>query len=342
MQIYNDLCRDGIHHSAAFNVGVSASKMAATLNLFGPSCIDFVEPQNEYDNRRNPDWATDIFDEQTTLYHLIKSTPAFRNIVVLGPALSSIARFGLLKNLDNIEDAANLHDASCDGNPGTHYYGSLARHISRVRLATKIRPIWVTEAAYGDATLDSGLPQANHCGLPDSVIARYVPRSQAERFNLGEQRIYWYEFSDQPRDKTGAGAEGFVDQNGMPKPQYFAVQSLIKLLADPGHPFTPRQPTLNVSSGSAAVHTLLLQKHDGSYYLMLWQEVPSWDVKGHVVLSPPPVDVRLSMSPTVNSADYYQYDSGWRFVQKPVQVHNGIVTVPITDSISVLRFTPAG
>lgn len=60
-----------------------------------------------------------------------------------------------------------------------------------------------------------------------------------------------------------------------PKPAYTALRNTIALLEDPGPTFEPGSLDYALIGDTTNVHRTLLQKRDGTFYLVLWQEVAS-------------------------------------------------------------------
>ncbi|MBC5798674.1 MAG: hypothetical protein GIW94_01635 [Candidatus Eremiobacteraeota bacterium] len=335
LPMFKSLCNHGTRHSVVFPIKTTtAASIISGINQYGAQCIDFVEPQNEMDalagyGSKDPNWPKKIIAEQTLLYHTMKSVPAFSNITVLGPALSNPANYSLLGNLDAISDAGNSHSAMCDANPGSTFYGTLGHRVSVVKASWPTKPVWVTETDYNDNSSNGG-----HCAVPDDVMAKYVARTQTERFNLGEPRIYWFSLKDRPQ--VIAGDEGLLRSNNSPKPAYIEMTNLMQVVGD-ATSSTP-QPINWALVGSATIHHTLLQKSDGTYELLLWNEVPSWDTRTHVKISVPVQSATVHLPPSIGTATYYTFNTSYQMVRTPVTQRGSSFTIPVSDNISVLDF----
>ena len=99
----------------------------------------------------------------------------------------------------------------------------------------------------------------------------------AEYFNRGIDRTYIYEFANQGPDTTDREQNfGLLHFDLTEKPAFTAMKNLIDLVEEPNAAaFTPGSLdyTLTSSASLSALHHTLLQKSDGKFYLMLWQEV---------------------------------------------------------------------
>jgi hypothetical protein len=75
----------------------------------------------------------------------------------------------------------------------------------------------------------------------------------------------------------------------------------------------------------AQIHQLLLQKSDGRFYLILWQEVPSYDYQHQrdIAVSPQPVTLTLQQ----NAKEVSTYEP--IVVNQPLQVYKNVASVPL-------------
>jgi len=324
----------GIKHAAGFDIDVTPEYIRKTLLTYAPF-VDFVEPANEYDHHRtqDPNWALDLAREQQVLYNAVRADPSFHDVTVLGPALATQPLYNQLGNLEMFEDAANIHNATCNRNPGTNRNFGIAAISNDVRASTPTKPIWTTETGYTD-------DPSRGCAIPDDIIAKYDPRTVAERFNYGEPKIYFYQLADMPSD-IAFGALGLLDADGRPKPQFTALKSLISLISDRGPDFPVKPLAISIENAPDALHHTLLEKRSGTYELLLWLEVPTWkpisaNNVGGVRIPVQSASITAHV-PDVSAAKYYTYDSNWQLSAAPIQISDGHIQLNVTDSISVLE-----
>lgn len=332
----------GITHSVGFQIvnGVpDSSATVATVIRAQMPYVDAIEPANEYDGYRFSDanWATELRAQQQILWATRDSDASFAGISVEGPAMTSLADYGTLGPLDALEDEGNLHFTTCALNPGNTAgsgHNGFPFAEGYARLSTLSKPMWTTETGYGD---DPVRP----CALPDDIIAKYDPRMIAERFNAGDPRTYFYQLVDMPLD-TVFGSEGLIDRNGVGKPQYASVSSLLNHLADSTTTF-PTTPLTYSLAAPAGVHHTLLQKSNGTYELLLWQEAAAWqsnspDNVGGVRIAVAPVTVTLT-TPKNTVLDYLRYDpTTWLLGPSAVTTDADHATaLTVTDAISIVE-----
>jgi len=321
----------GITHSLMAPIGSSASEIRSIVAT-GLGEADAIEGPNEYDviHASRPDWTGTLKTYQNLLYQTVKADKAAKGINVLGPPLADAAYYSLLGNLDSIEDAGSLHESSCDFNPGTYHSDGVSDWIVAGRVSSPDKPIWITEAGY---TSDMTRP----CSAPQDVVAKYDTRLIAQFLLDGGSRLYFFQLVDTPADVM-FGGKGLIDQYGRPKLQFTAISSLLNLLSDPGPAPPLYKLTYAMNGQTANVETLLLQRRDGSYEMLIWQEVPSWNHNTRVRIAVPPQTVHITFEGTPRGARLWTYNASETLTAHPLPVIGRTVTIPVTDSISVLHF----
>ena len=335
-ELLRQLCARGIKHSISWPLTVAPSTIIASINAYGPQCVDYVEPLNEADGvagygSRDPNWPAEVVAETRTIYNTIKSVPAFSKIVVAGPALARATDYYQVGNLESISDVGNQHDATCDGNPGTHAYRTLQSRLAFEQFSYPTKPIWVTETAYNDY-----ISSSDHCAIPDDIIAKYMPRTQTERFNLGQPRIYWYQLADLPNDPM-FGNEGLMTHSGGIKVQYTAMQSLMQALQD-GRSASASTLKFAIDDPTGTVHHTLLRKSNGKFDLLLWNETPDWDTVKHVRITVPARQVSIFLPASTSSVTQTQYGTDWKMYRSSLMTKAGQVSATVNDTVSILEF----
>jgi hypothetical protein len=330
-QTLSFLGQRGVMHSLSFPIDTTAQQIIGTLNANAPY-VDLVEPQNELDvrSRDHPNWATEWRDEQRLLYATVRSDPKNFAIKVGGAAVGHYVNAAELGSLDQYEDVGTMHQYPCDLNPGdTQANVSLPSAMRFQRQVNVSKPIWTTEIGYADDLPDG------RCALPDSVIAKYDPRTIAERWLSGQRRTYFYQFADMGA-VHGYDAMGLVNTNGDPKPQYKALQSMLRLVTDLGATVRPNPLGYSVTGETDNVAQLLLQKRDKTYLLLLWLEVPSWDSRSKTPIRVEPQKVTISLSSAPQSVTRYAYATDWTLQKFPMRAAKAIETT-VSDSISFVE-----
>jgi hypothetical protein len=257
----------------------NGAEFVAMLKDVGVSAFDMVEGPNEldHDNPQYPDrsfagqqFPASLKPLMTDLYQAIKGDPATAHLKVIAPAPQ------LPQNVDAIFAATGVLD--CDYG-GMHPYAALVQqhietplsgldqiYIPKANLLSGNKPIVCTEVGF------------SYNNVPYQVVAKYMLRVLCEYWNRGIVRTYLYgDLLDAYGDPGTGTSWGLIDYTGNKKPTFHALKHLIHILKEPGANFTPAYLHYSLSDTPATVHRTLLQKSNGNFYLILWNEVLSYD-----------------------------------------------------------------
>jgi hypothetical protein len=232
-----------------------------------------------------------------------------------------------------------MHDYFDGYNPGTlgwgslnqyGVYGSLPYNLNVCAVVSGAKPLISTENGYGNAPTDSG-------GVDNATLAKYVPRLYLEHYLHGVRRTTVYEFYDEPGNGDFDDF-GLVEQNNTPKPSYYAIQSLIATLADPGGGFTPTLLRYVLGGNVNNLRHLLLQRRNGTYELVLWLEVQSYDpnTKTDIPVAPQTVTLTPGFSPS--SASFATIGDSGTLTTGSVTFAGGVASLPIDDHVTIVSF----
>lgn len=223
---------------------------------------------------------------------------------------------------------------------GTKYAGSYDFIANADAICSTKLPVIISETGYNTgSTADRGIQ------LPVSQLAqaKYQPRIFADSMlNSRIKKTYSWELFDSGLSGNANGTYGLVAQDStgnatIKKPAYNAEKNLIALLKDPSTTSAPSGLYIDVAAPAQVEH-LLLQKSNGDYYLLLWQEVPVYGYlngKGYDI-SNQPVSVRVSFDKSFTSATQYSYDSGFNWVTSSIAAGRGFM-VNAWDTITVVK-----
>jgi hypothetical protein len=89
------------------------------------------------------------------------------------------------------------------------------------------------------------------------------------------------------------------------------------------------------------VRQTLFQKRDGDFYLMVWLEVPSWDVNTNTDLYPPPQEVLLTLlyNHNISSATLYAFNNTADVNTSILPINNNQVVLSVTDKINIIKLS---
>lgn len=242
----------------------------------------------------------------------VKNDPILKDIPVIAPSSAARGANLSLAPLRSFDDLV-MHSYPGGKMPSTSLddpdFSNLRDAYEILGAGATIRPVIVTETGYHTCILDSRTLGYEQPGVSLRAQAKYIPRLIAEYFNAGVQRTVLYEFgsgttTDPTKDPEACF--GLLDQNAVPKPAYAALRDLIKFTQEAAWNPDSQQwtrPAVNpvaltfaLDGAPPSVHHTLLQRSDGSFQLLLWNEVPSFDIASARDIDNPDVPVNLSLA----------------------------------------------
>ncbi|NET36463.1 MAG: hypothetical protein F6K19_31280 [Cyanothece sp. SIO1E1] len=317
--------------------------------------LEAIEGPNEYDRHHNPekreaDWANNLHAFQDKIYQAVKSNTQLSSLPVIAPSLIHTAY--CRSPLESFKHSANLGNLHPYPNYPymRHPTATLNWHLERVFSCTEQLPIWATETGYSTAS-------DNPTKINETTAAKYTSRLLAEYFLTGKfQRTFLHEIARGSIDGWGlvAAKRGQKVINGKrqfnlrPKPAYYAVKSLLQLLNEaiwvPGErqwvsPETHLRPVeLSFKEKEATTHHLLLQKSNGHYFLLLWQEIESFNPeRGNFEVQPDEMTVVLPQN--FHPISLYHYDEEFMYTKTPVDNRGEALVLNVPDSVMLLEFS---
>ncbi|MEO0407546.1 MAG: hypothetical protein AAF289_09370 [Cyanobacteria bacterium P01_A01_bin.135] len=356
-----------LDHGATFIVGVDArrddgtldpSKTAAFVDWYASGeltteagervavrdMVEAIEGPNEYDRhhqpeQREPNWADNLNAYQAQIYEAVNAEPELADIPVVAPSLiyteycrAPLQPFAASANLGNLHPYPNYPYMR-------HPTATLSWHLERVTACTGDKPIWATETGY--PTEDS-----NPEKISERTAAKYTPRLLTEYFLTGKiARTFLHEIARDTVDGWGLVAVE-AGQHLRPKPAYHAVKSLLGLLSEAtwdkdqrqwGSPEVALQPVaIAFEEKQPSTHHLLLQGTQ-RYYLLLWQEVESYNPdRGNFEVPPDTLTAQLPRE--AHSLVVHTYNSAFTYDSQPLTAHHRQVQLSVPDSVMVLEF----
>jgi hypothetical protein len=271
-----------------------ASHISTLLSYIGADNVDAFEGLNEHDLSSDPAWATEIAQMQKAIYTYVKGNPTLASkYLVLGPSFVYSSSPSSVGDLSGYMDDGVAHPY-----PGGNIPSSAVTPSRLQWLATTdgSHPLMATETGYNNALQTTN----GHLPVSESAAGKYIPRLFLENYKAGLVRSYSYELIDEGTSNTDIEQSfGLLRQDGSEKPAFVALRNLIAVLADPGPAFPVGNLSYALSGDTTSVHQLLLQKRDGRFDLVLWQEVSSFNLQNRtdVTVTPRSVTVTLPSAP---------------------------------------------
>ncbi len=135
-----------------------------------------------------------------------------------------------------------------------------------------------------------------------------------DQFKRGWSHTAAYLLRDRT-DEAGNQSFGFFQRDYTPRKAALYLHNLTTILADRGSPATPGRVDYAIPEQPATVHEMLLQKSDGAFYLVIWDE----RLKGND-------DVTVQLGATYSKVKVYDPTIG----TDPVRTHQGVDSLSLT------------
>jgi Chitobiase/beta-hexosaminidase C-terminal domain len=339
---FQQLAAAGIYCTCGFALPNSLTAAQISTFVQQAQSAEALEAPNECDGATNcgGGGATGIANVIAFL-PILDGASKLTSLPVIGPSFlvqSSYASAGDLASLMNYN---NLHVYFGGRNPGSpgwgetdpegNSYGSFAWWIDQGNLDGPGVPDMVTETGY------MAYPTTSTAGtIPESVEASYIPRTVLLSYIKGIKRTFVYELLD---EETSTGY-GLLANDFTEKPAFTALKNLIATLQDPGASFNPASLNYSLTGNTNTLQHLLLQKRDGSYWLVLWLEQASYDATNNVALSVTPQSVTLSIGVGSKFGDLVQFDTTGNAASTPLANSGYEAPLTISDQVSIVQILP--
>jgi hypothetical protein len=199
-----------------------------------------------------------------------------------------------LGNLAASVDYANWHVYFQNGEQPQSRVTSMYQYASQ---SAPGRPVVITEAGYFCAFED----KSGWGGVDEATQAKNTLNLLADTFKAGVKQTFLYELMEGVANPSTTDIEntfGLFRADGTPKPVATAIHNLASILADPaGNALTFTNGTLDYSISNLPTtgHSLLLEKANGVFELLVWNEAPNWNstTKSAIPAAPTNIEVNL-------------------------------------------------
>ncbi len=235
--------------------------------------------------------------------------PVYRDIPTAVASLKDSLQYA---NYGNIHQYCNRAQSYCIPSSLSHeqtYFGSL--------------PLWMTEF---------GWTMAN-ATVTEKVQAKYLTRGYLTNFDTGIVRSYAFTIRDRIEQSSDAEKYfGIIKDNGTPKVSYTWLKNMIAHLQDPGADFSPGSLSYTVTPTdvSARVKHNLFQKRDGSYWLVIYNDV----------LSGTDTDVTTPVTLTFGQAMDFNVFGVESMTELDTKINTTSLSISVPDSIRIVKILP--
>lgn len=300
--VLNQVNRDG-----SFDLEKTRKVLSLIRDEIGTDKVYAIEGPNEYTRKhKSGGWAERLSDYQAFLHDAIESDADLRPLELLAPTVwkREVAAYEELAMARPPADYGNLHLYNGGRRPslfernGAEQSVDLA--ISDAQMVVPGRPIHVTETGFNIA---SEAPPTKWT-IPPEVAAKYTLRIVSELFLRRDlvKRVNLYSLID---DEHSSQHHGLLSADLSPRPAYFAVRNFIRLVSDPGPAFTPGPLPYRILTDNPAIRSVPLQKRNGRFLLLIWQDVDSYDRAAEEAKAVPPSNIQVEFGRSVGSVAVY-------------------------------------
>jgi serralysin len=210
-------------------------------------------------------------------------------------------------------------------------------------LAKQVNPgqtVIVTETGYTRAMSQTGSDPVDATVQMDNTLNALV-----DLFQAGVPVTYIYQLMSDVQNPPPTDMEnGFslFNQDGTPFPIATAIHNLTSVLADKSaNAQTFTSGSLNYSIGNLPTSgiSMLLQKADGTFDLVIWNEAQDWNNLANTEISVPTTGVTVSLGATYSSVAVYDPTQSSSPIQRLSNVSS--VTLGLTDHPLIVEVGPA-
>ena len=272
----------------------------------------------------------------------LHSAAAALHVPLMGPSYVNPLSYFTTGNVASLINLNSMHIYFGGRNPGSagwgapddrgNAFGSLAFWLDQSAIdAPGITPA-ITETGYISFPSTS-IPFT----LPESVEASYIPRTLLLGFKNGFQETFFYQLLDDPSSPPGYG---LLRSDMSQKPAFTALSNLLRLLSDPGGAFTPGSLPYSIAGADSNLDHLLLEKSDGSYWLVLWLEEPSWDPVNVAPIAVSPENISINLGSSFAATTDNQFDSNGNVSSFKQSMNGSSTSLTVTDQVSVVQIVP--
>ena len=230
------------------------------------------EPDAGKDGYNDPCcWTDDLRANQRYIFNAVNNHPnaGINSKLVVAASPTFPKGVAWMGDMSAIADRYNIHSYHGGKKPEepNSNFAQYLDEIPAVHTDGQARwRIWATEA--GNHNQETG-PKSN--GISEEGEAKYINRMLLYYFSKGIQKTFNYELVDLRAEDPNDNQDNFglLRHNLTEKPTFRALKNLITILDD-NTDFTAGSFNYRLSS-SSGIEQVLLQKSDGKFYLVLWQ-----------------------------------------------------------------------
>ncbi|QPF90257.1 Ig-like domain-containing protein [Bradyrhizobium commune] len=337
---YSQLASDGIKFDFLTPQGTDPATFLKQLDAFvaaHPGQLIGIEGPNEVDIQtftyNGSSSLSSAAAFQRALFAGVQADSALKDVPVYNLTLSqsNSANYSQVGNLSSSADYANIHAYVWSGTTPNQV---IQNDIKIAQWDAAGLPVIFTETGYDTMTSDT------MSGVDQTVQAKYTLDTLMDAFKSGVAQTFLYELFDEAADPKFTDKEahfGLFNNDGSPKLVATAIHNLTTILNDPSasQPFTPGTLGYSLDNLPTSAQQLLLEKHNGTFDLVLWDEHVIWDPTKQKEIASPTSDVTVNLGKSY--AVVYVYDP--LVGSSPIATYTNVsqIHVSLTDHPLVIQ-----
>jgi hypothetical protein len=255
--------------------------------------VDAVEAPNEADVMGPSDWAAKLQSFMPKLRTAVDRHGPPSNTII-GPSFVSMESWKQVAGASGSWDVTNLHPYPGGEEPSSNLDQQLA--LARQQ---EHAPIEATETGYQNAVrARTGQPPVS-----EQAAAAYLPRMALSYFAVGIKRMFVYELADEKPDPGLMQPEqhfGLVRADLTPKPAFNALRNLLRTVRTSSGPGERRVVHVQAPQD---VHSMVLERDDGSSVLALWRSSSAWNTGDRKPTAVAPVTATVQFDGPANDVE---------------------------------------
>lgn len=258
---------------------------------------------------------------QKDLFAAVSADPLLKNIPVLGFTGYTVA---------SASDYTTIHTYAKDGDQP---YSWLSRESGVQRNADPGKPLAITETGYHTSL--SADTNGGWEGVSEATQAKLVLNTLMDGAALGSKNTFIYELLDAYSDPGGANQEkhfGLFHLDYSAKPAATAIHNMTTILDDDGATkasFSVGALNYSIDGLPSSAHSLLTEKSDGSYQIIIWNEPDIWNQSSDTAIQAAATSVKVNLGASFGSVQVFDPLSGTTAVKSLSNVSS--LTLDIVD-----------
>ena len=310
---------------------------ADTLQQAVPHSVESLEGANEYNNSSydlngsnsygNLAWG--LADDRD-LQSAVAADPVLAGVKVVAASTSLVASAPVVTPY---VDASNWH---VYGGVGQQLGANMAAGIAAAQASAPGKPVYVTEAGISSSGYGS-----SSWGVADEATQAIIDTNAVlDGYRLGAARTFLYDLMDDTSKTPQENSFGLFRADGSAKPAATEIGNLISLLSDKGASAaqSPGALAYSVAGLPATASSMLLQKADGTFDLVLWNGgAVVYDGANDV--TPPTSSVTVTFGSVQQNVSVYDPAGGLGALQS--MANTGAVTFGLSADPIVVAIAPA-